>query len=215
MKAILTVLCLVCAASLSLIFTWTRTSAQDGVSPSAPGAVALRRTSVPSRISELLSAAGVDVGEDVKAPDGARARSHRETRVNWEADKASPQSRAAAGQNADAPGRFILARTAEKRDGGLPKQRSAELSPNHVMVVAVDAGQRLRWWGLIEDPRIVRAEWEGPDGKLTGRTLYREGAEFIVHYPDDESITEVRLYHPDWDGKNFSLKLLGSVKPSR
>ena len=69
----------------------------------------------------------------------------------------------------------------------------------------------MRWCGLVEDPRLLRAEAPGPDGELTGQVIYRESAEFVVQYPDDEAIAEVRLYHPDWDGQKFSLELVGAV----
>ena len=69
----------------------------------------------------------------------------------------------------------------------------------------------MRWCGLVPDPRQLRAEVPGPDGELTGQVIYRESAEFIVNYPDDESIREIRLYHPKWDGQKFSLAPVGAV----
>jgi hypothetical protein len=98
-----------------------------------------------------------------------------------------------------------------RREGALPKQRSAELSPTQIVVVALDAEGRMRWCGLVNDPRLLRAEWPGPDGQLTGQVIYKESAEFVVSYPDDDSIAEIRLYHPDWDGQDFSLELVGAV----
>ena len=79
------------------------------------------------------------------------------------------------------------------------------------MVVALDADGRMRWCGVVPDPRLLRAEWPGADGELTGQVLYKESAEFFVAYPDDDSIKEIRLYHPDWDGQKFSLAPLGAV----
>jgi hypothetical protein len=98
-----------------------------------------------------------------------------------------------------------------RREGVLPKQRSAELSPTQVVVVALDAEGRMRWCGLVADPRLLRAEAPGEDGALTGQVLYKESAEFVIQYPDDEAVAEVRLYHPDWDGQKFSLALVGAV----
>jgi hypothetical protein len=71
----------------------------------------------------------------------------------------------------------------------------------------------MRWCGLVADQRLLRAEWPGADGELTGQVLYKESAEFFVAYPDDDSIKEIRLYHPDWDGRAFSLKPVGAVAP--
>jgi hypothetical protein len=46
---------------------------------------------------------------------------------------------------------------------------------------------------------------------MTGQVIYRESAEFSISFPDDESIAELRLYHPDWDGQKFSLTPVGAV----
>lgn len=212
MKITLSLVGLGCAASLFLVAAGARSQEgavvrHDSSNPAAWGGAGLAE-----RVRALLSAAGVDVGADVKPAAAARARSHREVRISWEADRAA-LPRPAAAQYMNAPGRVALARAAERREGGLPKQRSAELSSDHVVVVALDAEGRMRWCGLVEDPRLLRAEWPGADGELTGRVLYKESAEFLVAYPDDDSIKEIRLYHPDWDGRAFSLKPLGAVAP--
>ena len=206
MKATLSAIGLVCAASL--LFA-TMGAQETGVpAPSVNKAVG-SRAPLSERVRSLLAAAGVEVGM-ASNPAQASARSHRELRVSWEADKAA-LPRAASAQYRNAPGRVALASAAVRREGGLPKQRSAELSPTQVVVVALDAEGRMRWCGLVEDPRLLRAEVPGPDGELTGQVIYRESAEFIVQYPDDESINEIRLYHPDWDGQKFSLAPLGAV----
>lgn len=210
MKIVLSVVGLACAASLFLVAAGARQQEgarvrQDSSNPAAWGGASLAE-----RVRALLSAAGVEVGADVKPAAAARARSHRAVRILWEADKAA-LPRPAAAQHLNAPGRVALARAAERREGGLPKQRSAELSSDQIVVVALDAEGRMRWCGLVADPRLVRAEWPGADGELTGHVLYKESAEFFVAYPDDDAIKEIRLYHADWDGRAFSLKSVGAV----
>ena len=212
MKITLSVLGLACAASLFPAAAGARPQDGASVRRDSPNPAARGGASLDERVRSLLSAAGVEVGADVKHAAEARARSHREVRIFWEADKAA-LPRPAAAQYMNAPGRVALARAAERREGGLPKQRSAEMSSDHVVVVALDAEGRMRWCGLVEDPRLLRAEWPGADGELTGRVLYKESAEFFVAYPDDDSIKEIRLYHPDWDGRDFSLKPVGAVAP--
>lgn len=212
MKAILSGLGLACAASL----LFAAAKAQDGARP-APAArrPAERGGPLAERVRGLLAEAGVEVvaaGDSAGDSAVAGARSHREVVVSWEADRATLPAPAAA-QYRNAPGRVALARAARRREGSLPKQRSAELSPEQVVVVALDAEGRMRWCGLVEDPRLLRAEWPGPGGELTGQVLYKESAEFVLHYPDDALISEIRLYHPDWDGRGFSLKLVGAVAP--
>ena len=207
MKAKLSAIGLVCAASL----LFATAGAQETGAPASSAETAVgSRASLSERVRGLLAAAGVEVGSAANPASNVSARSHRELRISWEADKAA-LPRPAAVQYKNAPGRVALAGAALRREGGLPKQRSAELSPTQVVVVALDAEGRMRWCGLVADPRLLRAEWPGPDGELTGQVLYKESAEFIVQYPDDESINEIRLYHPDWDGQKFSLALVGAV----
>jgi hypothetical protein len=208
MKVTLPALGVMCAAALF----YASAGAQEGAGvPSAPKTAAERGDALSERVRRLLAEAGVGVGA-AGANSSSASRTHREVALTWEADKASLPEPAAA-QYRNAQGRVALARAAERRAGALPKQRSAELSSGQVVVVALDAAGRMLWCGLVEDPRLLRAEWPGPDGQLTGQVIYRESAEFVVEYPDDEAIAEVRLYHPDWDGQKFSLKLVGAVAP--
>ncbi len=185
------------------------TGAQESGTKSPAGDAAVtKRTPLPERVRDLLAESGVEVGAAVDA--ASASRSHRELRVSWEADKAALPKPSSA-QYKNAAGRVALSQAAVTHEGGLPKQRSAELSPTQVVVVALDSEGRMRWCGLVADPRLLRAEVSGPGGELSGQIIYRESAEFAVRYPDDESINEIRLYHPDWDGRKFSLELVGAV----
>ena len=198
------------AVALAAAALFATTGAQEPGTNAPPAETAVgSRTSLAERVRSLLAASGVEVGPAANLPS-TPARSHRVLKVSWEADRAA-LPKASAAQYGNAPGRVALLGAAARRAGGLPKQRSAELSPTQVVVVALDAEGRMRWCGLVEDPRQLRAEVPGPDGELTGRVVYRESAEFVVNYPDDEAITEVRLYHPGWDGRKFSLAPVGSV----
>ena len=198
------------AAAVAAAALFATTGAQEAVThaPSAEAAVS-GRAALSERVRTLLAESGVEVGE-VHATSAASTLSHRELRVSWEANKAALPGPGAA-QYGNAKGRVALAQAAVRREGGLPKRRSAELSPTQVVVVALDAEGRMRWCGLVADPRLLRAEVSDPGGELTGRVIYRDSAEFVLQYPDDETITEIRLYHPDWDGQKFSLALLGAV----
>lgn len=205
MKVTLSAIGLLLAAAM----LFATTGAQESGAPASPASNAVgSRAALAERVRELLAASGVEVG--TAASPAASTRSHRTLKVSWEADKAA-LPRPSAVQYKNAPGRVSLLSASARRDGALPKQRSAELSPEQVVVVALDAEGRLRWCGLVADPRRLRAEVPGPDGELTGQVIYRESAEFVIQYPDDELVTEVRLYHPDWDGQQFSLELVGAV----
>ncbi|HEX8189550.1 MAG TPA: hypothetical protein VF586_14435 [Pyrinomonadaceae bacterium] len=206
MKATLSAIGLALAASL----LFATTGAQEAGKVSPPASAVGSRASLSERVRSLLAEAGVEVGAAAANTPAASARAHRELKVSWEADK-SALPKPAAAQNKNAPGRVALLGASARREGALPRQRSAELSPTQVVVVALDAEGRMRWCGLVADPRLLRAEVPGPDGELSGQVLYRESAEFVVHYPDDEAVAEVRLYHPEWDGEKFSLELVGAV----
>ena len=206
MKVMLSAIGLVCAAAM--LFATVGAQETGTLAVSADTAVG-SRTSLSERVRSLLAAAGVEVGSAANTAS-ASARSHRELKVSWEADKAA-LPRPAAVQYKNAPGRVALSGAMVRREGGLPRQRSAELSPTQVVVVALDAEGRMRWCGLVADPRLLRAEVSGDDGELKGQVLYKESAEFVVQYPDDDAVAEVRLYHPDWDGQKFSLELVGAV----
>ena len=205
MKTKLSAIGLLLAASLLL----ANAGAREAGTQAPPAETAVRsRAPLAERVRALLAAKGVEVGP--AANPRPAARTHRVLSVAWEADKAALPSPAAV-QYKNAPGRVTLARAAVRRAGALPKQRSAELSPTQVVVVALDAEGRMRWCGLVADPRQLRAEVAGPDGELTGQVIYKESAEFVVNYPDDDAVAELRLYHPDWDGHDFSLELVGAV----
>ena len=195
------------AIAAAVLFATTGAQESGRQAPPAEAAVG-SRASLSERVRGLLAESGVEVG--AAANPSAPARSHRELRVSWEADKAALPKQSAA-QYKNASGRVALSQSAVRREGALPKQRSAELSPTQVVVVALDAEGRMRWCGLVADPRLLRAEAPGPGGELSGQVIYRESAEFVVQYPDDEAIAEIRLYHPDWDGQKFSLVPVGAV----
>jgi hypothetical protein len=210
MRTVLSAIGIALAAAL----LFARAGAQETGSHNSPAQAAVdNRASLAERVRALLAASGVEVGTAANAAAVAPvvpSRSHRELRVSWEADKAALPKETDA-QYRNVPGRVALARAAVRREGALPKERSAELSPTQVVVVALDAEGRMRWCGLVNDPRLLRAEWPGDDGELKGRIFYKESAEFVINYPDDEAVAEIRLYHPDWDGQNFSLELVGTV----
>jgi hypothetical protein len=95
--------------------------------------------------------------------------------------------------------------------GAAPRQRSLELSPEHLMLATVNAKSQLRWWSLIPDPRRLRSEVPGSDGTLAGVVLYQPQAEFVVNLPFDGEAVELRFYHPLWTGEGFTLQLLGAI----
>ncbi len=149
----------------------------------------------------------------VAAP-AARAQTVSEVRIRLTAPGAATDSGISSAPEESAPPPAppqlsLLARY--RRSGVLPKQRSPELSSTHLLVVAESATGEIVDWQLVPDPRLLRAEAPGPAGELEGQVLTRREAEVLVAIPDDPSIVRLRLYHPRWTGKAFTLDFLGHV----
>jgi hypothetical protein len=160
-----------------------------------------------------MSPAGVGVDEAALAEP---VDSSRALKILWETPGRKGSAAELRAEELSAPVAASVA--AEQRGkGSTARQRSLELSPEHVLVAAVDAKSQLRWWSVMPDPRVIRAE--GPkavgSNELTGVRLFRPRAEFFVHFPDDAEAAELRFYHPLPEGGEFRLQLLGAVSLRR
>ncbi len=161
------------------------------------------------RLRRLMSSAGVSVDESaLLAPGG----SFRGLKISWDdpARKGSKPEALRAGA-LSSPVTSSVAGEVRGR-GSAAKQRSLELSPEHVLLATVDAESRLRWSSLIPDPRVLRSEGPRADGVLEGVRLYQPGAEFVVHIPEDTEAAELRFYHPLPSGEGFTLQLLSTIQ---
>jgi hypothetical protein len=94
--------------------------------------------------------------------------------------------------------------------GTVPRERDPQLSVDQLVVVAVDTEGREVDWQAIADPRAVRAEAPGADGRLTGRVLHRAQTDFLLVLPV-RPLSELRVYEPMWTGTDFILQPIGSV----
>jgi hypothetical protein len=188
----------------------------DGKTPQ-PSAGRVERSQGESirqeRLKRLMSAVGVNIDGNLTAVQGSR---HKQVRIVWEADPAAREKLSAVETSTlearrDSFGHSLRVADVRESAGTLPRHRSPELSQDKLMVIAVGAGGNLKWWTLIDDPRLVRAEVPGPDGVLSGQTFYRAEPEFVVNVPEDKAITELRLYHPRWTGREFVLDLINTI----
>jgi hypothetical protein len=105
--------------------------------------------------------------------------------------------------------------SSERRAGQLPRHRSIELSSQHLVVLTIDGANRLRWWSLIPDPRLLRAESPDANNRLSGRAIYQPNIEAVVEIPDDAAAAELRFYHPQWTDDRFVLTLVSSVRVNK
>ena len=184
--------------------------------PKSPGADLTNQTRVAepdkearirSALAELLTDSGVHVGAALPVSDSP---TYKELRVRWQSS--AKQARALANNLEQGPisGAFTGLASA-KRNGTLPRNRSFELSTNQILVIAVNEKAELRWWRLLLDPRLVRAETPSATGETRGEEYYLANVDFMIAYPDDPGIRELRVYQPRWTGKDFQLELLSTL----
>lgn len=165
------------------------------------------RGNMLTRLRSLLAPVGVNVGES--APE-TPSDTYREVGIRWDAYIDAPPLIEADSERFH-KGRTLAVTRRRKRKGTLPLQRSLELSPERLLVVGVDAAGRLRFWSVIADPRLLRAESAGPDNMLRGRLLHHTKPQFAVNLPDDRETKELRFYLPRWNGSDYVLEPLGAI----
>ena len=144
------------------------------------------------------------------------SQSAHELAVVWEEPVAAERNRArATGETRDET-RPIELRIARRVDSAsqMPRLRLVQIAEGRLLAAAVDAGGTLRGVAVIADPRVVRSEWPGPDGVLTGRTLRLPRTEFLLPVPDDPDVVAVRMFEPHWNGQAFVLQPIAFVRVS-
>ena len=158
------------------------------------------------QLRTLLSGVGVEVPAiDAWA---IQAPIYRQLKLDW-ADSAKSATELRSEAQTQAPKVSIV--DDRKRSGTLPRQRSLELAPTLMFVAAVDATNKLRWWSIMPDPRVVRSETQTATGELRSQDYYLTNVTVVVAFPDDPEIATLRFYHPVWNGTDFDLKLLTAV----
>lgn len=163
------------------------------------------------QLKKMLSRVGVDVPA-IEART-AQPRAHRELKIRLsDTSKGSTELKPARSAQEQTPTAAIV--EDKKRTGDLPRQRSLELSPSQLFIAGVDAANRLRWWSIVPDPRVVRSETQSPTGELRSEDLYVSNVTLVVAFPGDPEIANLRFYRPVWNGADYDLKPLTTV-PTR
>jgi hypothetical protein len=142
--------------------------------------------------------------------DSSEVESQLEIRIDWNAYiGAPPMAVPALIQHTSADSFSLIGQ--RQIAGHAPRQRAPELSSDQILIVVLDDQGDQRDWILIPDPRIIRAESPGPTGELSGQTLEKSQAEFLVAIPRGLLAAKLKFYHPNWNGKEYSLELLGTL----
>jgi hypothetical protein len=172
-----------------------------------------RENAQREQLRKLLSRVGVDASEiDARA---AQSQTHRELKIRF-TDQSKLGSTLKPAFNPQEQTQVPSAAIVEdkRRSGALPRPRSLELATTQIFIAAVDATNKLRWWSIVPDPRVVRSETQSPTGELRGEDYYVSNVTLVVAFPDDPEIANLRFYHPVWNGTDFDLKPLTTV-PTR
>ena len=171
-----------------------------------------RETVQQEQLKKLMSKVGIDVLEIAARTD--QTPTYRELKINWtDPTKSTTELRSAVTSEQQTPSPRVSVVEDKKRSGTLPRHRSLELSPTHIFIAGVDATDKLRWWSIMPDPRLVRGETQTPTG-LRGEEYYVSTVTLLVAFPDDPEIANLRFFHPVWNGTDFDLKPL-AVVPTR
>ena len=191
------------ALLLSFAGLVAQTRSQKTSAPKQPNATAPverdKEAIIRTKLGVLLSDVDLTIGSALPPSEN-----YRELRVHWESSKSNSTELI---KRELAVGGSLNRVSAVARTGALPRQRSFELSPDQMLVVALDENEAVRWWRLMPDPRLVRAEVGHAD--MHSENYYLPKVDFVVECPDDPLLREVRFYQPVWNGEEFRLELLG------
>lgn len=171
-----------------------------------------RETLQEEQLKKLLSKVGIDVVE-IRAKS-TQPQIHREVKIRWtdstkESSGTQGKPSISAVEQKQAPTVTLVEN--KQRSGTLPRHRSLQISPTHLFIAAVNNTNQLRWWTVISDPRVVRAEFQASTGELRSEDYYQSNFTLTVAFPDDPDITNLQFYKPIWTGSDFDLKLLAVV----
>ncbi len=155
------------------------------------------------RFASLMAAVGVQVDPATRATTG---QAYQALRVQLTTNATSATASNSLGQTFS-----TVISSSDRRVGQLPRFRSVELSSQHLVLVTVDSANRLRWWSMVPDPRILRAETPDANNRLSGKVIYQPSVDTSFAIPDDAAATELRFYHPQWTDDRFVLTLVSSV----
>lgn len=211
------------AASLLLLVS--QFSQRSGVATSAPTQsqtappptarrLVDREALLLDKLKAILEPLGIIVVESALV-DAEKVRNTQSLTIHWDAYPDAAEKMLPAEKVKDRPaGRGMRLTKSQKRqysESALQRRYGFELSTDKLFIAAVDAKSQLKWWELITDPRIVRGESVGPDGQFVGEVYYRTQPDILLSIPDEEGITEIRIFKPNWTGTNFMLEQLASV----
>ena len=116
---------------------------------------------------------------------------------------------AAGARTAAAPSMVVV--SDQSLPGAVRRERQPQLTTDQLVVVQRDPDGRALDWMMVPDPRLVRAEVPGADGRLTGRIVQRDDTELMVAVTRLPATVTLSIYQPRWTGTEYLLDLVGEV----
>lgn len=98
------------------------------------------------------------------------------------------------------------------RAGEPVRHRSSLAGEDQLTILGRDAAGHIVWRSFVADPALVRAEFAGPDGRLTGTELRTAEAALTLELPDDPLIRTVEILSWSQTGSARSLKVRGVIR---
>lgn len=133
----------------------------------------------------------------------------RELRIKW-----SPPPAPTSGSQAKAAPRMVVVSDTSVA-GVVRRERQPQLSEDQLVIVQRASDGRALDWLMTPDPRTIRAEVPGADGRLTGKIVHVADTELLVAITQLAATASLSVYQPRWTGMEFLLDLLGEVVLTR
>ena len=92
-----------------------------------------------------------------------------------------------------------------------PRQRDPQLSEEYIVIIAVDSAGNEITRQIIQDPRLLRSEFDESGGLGNRKDIYIDDVSFSVELTADPKISELKLMKPEWNGTEFVLNELASA----
>lgn len=119
--------------------------------------------------------------------DNGRAKGSRELHLRWN----SP-----AGALTDLAGGSLGVVRQQRRSDPAPRQRSAEVTADQIVVVVFDKQGTVRYSRTMADPRVVIGEFPDAEGKLHRSDVLRTEVPIDLTIPDSIDPGEIHVFKP-------------------
>ena len=148
-----------------------------------------------SAATRMLERAGQRVAIAAEQGQGSR-----EFDLHWQSAAAAPPpggvSQAVGGAQPGAVANRLQVLRQRRRNDDVPRQRSDEIGPGQLLVVALDRQGTVRFTRIMNDPRVVIGEVADETGQLHRTDVPLAAVDIEVAVPASVDVGEFRIYQP-------------------